>query len=397
MSQQSLRAALASFDRSTVRAFLEKAEAQRTEALRRFPLEGWPEMTLEQYAIGHEKGKDSFCYWMEWGTPNLGSISGGSAAKLIVYKRKTEPGWFFPSGFANEQEAWQAVRAGFIEAFDKARTRDWAGIDQIPVLWPGQALLIKSLYLYFPDEVLPIASRDHLRHFLGLLGETPANDRGLGAASLNQLLLSALGRVAECQRWTTHELERALYTTADPRLGVRLVAVALGVLPGYRPAIASGERGRLWQDCLRDGNIRVGWDEVGDLRQFDSKESFRQAFAEQFGIAYKARQSTVTRQSNALWRLMELKPGDRVAASQGMSEILAVGVVEEPAYEWREDLTEYRNTVKVLWDLSYAKTIRVQPTWGTIPVAEIAAPLREQILRQGPESPPPPQASSRAR
>ena len=392
MSEQPIREALASFDREIVRDHLDKAGEQRIEALSRFPLGAWPEMTLEQYAIGHEKEKDSFCYCMERGTPNLGSIRGGSSAKLIVYKKKTEPGWFFPSGFANEQEAWEAVRAGFVEAFDRASARDWVGIDQISVLWPGQALLIKALYLYFPNEVLPIASRDHLRHFLRMLGAPPADAHDLGAASLNQMLLSTLRATPGVEGWTTHDLERALYTLADPRQAVRLVLVTLGVLPRYlSPAISAEDRARLWEECARDEVIRVGWDEVGDLRQFDSKESFQQAFAERFEAGYKGHQPTITRQSNALWKLMELEPGDWVAASQGMNEILALGAVEAAGYEWREDLSGYRHTVKVRWDASYAKTVPPQRGWGTLPVVDLGGSLRDLILRQGQASPPPPQ------
>ena len=56
-----------------------------------FPTENLKGMTLDQYA--DTKNEDSFCYWIETRTYNLGSIWGGSSYKLGIFKyqqRKTK-------------------------------------------------------------------------------------------------------------------------------------------------------------------------------------------------------------------------------------------------------------------------------------------------------------------
>ena len=51
-----------------------------------------------------------------------------------------------------------------------------------------------------------------------------------------------------------------LYQWADPRESRRIVK------------IAPGEKAMFWDDCLQHGYICVGWEEVGDLNEFESKD-----------------------------------------------------------------------------------------------------------------------------
>src|SRR4051812_185003 len=98
---KTLDEAFASYDKAQDEADVEKSEQQRMEALEQFPKAAWPNMTLERYAVGQHK-KDTFCYVMEWGTSEMGSIRGGSSAKLIIYKYANSDGWYFGSDYTNE-------------------------------------------------------------------------------------------------------------------------------------------------------------------------------------------------------------------------------------------------------------------------------------------------------
>ena len=49
-----------------------------------FPLEKLKDMTLEQYT--NLNREDSFCYWLESKTSELGSIWGGAAYKFGIFK-----------------------------------------------------------------------------------------------------------------------------------------------------------------------------------------------------------------------------------------------------------------------------------------------------------------------
>src|SRR5690349_10526661 len=102
-----IREALRRYKPAEFRDHLEAAKRERAEMLRRFPLERWPTMPLEDYAEGQDRPTNEiYGWWLEFGSSHLGSIRGGTAVKLLIYKKKDGSGWFFDPAYANEQEAW---------------------------------------------------------------------------------------------------------------------------------------------------------------------------------------------------------------------------------------------------------------------------------------------------
>ena len=73
--------AVASYDRATDKEFVAAAELERKEVVERFPLDQWPTMPLERYALGQKESEDTFSRWMEFRTQHLGSMRGGSGAQ----------------------------------------------------------------------------------------------------------------------------------------------------------------------------------------------------------------------------------------------------------------------------------------------------------------------------
>lgn len=373
-----LEAALASYDRASAHEHIALGEHERKEVMERFPIDQWPTMPLERYALGQDSSDDTFCQWMEYRSQHLGSIRGGSARKLIIYKHKDKPGWYFDPEYKDEQEAWVAVRQAFVQAFEKAQAGDWNTIDDFAPLSGGPALRLKTLRVYFPNDVLPISSKQHLRHFLRAMDRPEADDRNLDVVRLNRALLDAVRSRSEFEGWSNAEVERFFYHWADPRDQRRIVK------------IAPGENAKYWDDCLREGYICVGWDQVGDLREFESKESFRARFDKEYGDNYNNHTPTISKKANEVWTLSELEPGDLVVANKGTSQVLAVGTVIEPGYAWKPERPEYRHTVRVEWDPSYAKTIPPQNRWALVTVAPVPAALYDTIVGEKPSKVPPP-------
>ena len=369
---RSLDAAFAARSRPELAEDVKLAEEERSEVLRRFPRDRWPGMTLEEYAIGHDRSEHSFCRWMEFNTLKLGSMRGGNARKLIIYKRRDDPGWFFPRMFDDEQSAWEHLRGDVVRAFDLADAGAWDEIDELETLSWGPALKLKTLHLYFPDGILPVYSSEHLRRYLRLLGRADLAQTG-SPVSLNRELLAVLRERPELEGWSGQELMRLLYRWSDPRGASRV----------YK--IAPGENAKFWEECLAGGYICKGGDRIGDLREFESKEDFKERFSELVGDRYGHRQSKITQKANELWTLMELQPGDLIVANQGLSRILGVGEVIEPGYVHRDDRSTFRHTVTVRWDTSYAKTIPPQRSWQFVTVAKVRDALLETILTRGPE------------
>ncbi|MCB8924029.1 MAG: EVE domain-containing protein [Ardenticatenaceae bacterium] len=375
---QSAARALASYDRQQDASYVQKAQEEREEMRQRFPLEKWPELTLEQYAIGQPDSSETYSYWLEFGTPHVGSMRGGSAVKHLVYKHKNKPGWYYRSQYANEQEAWEDVRSDFVQMFELAQNGRWDEIGELAALSGARTLKLKTLHLYFPDEILPITSTDHIQHFLQRLGVYQNEMKNWEAVRLNRFLLQTMHQLPQLQNWSTKEIERFLYAWADPRQTRRVVK------------IAPGERAKHWDDCLANGYVCVGWDQVGDLREFESEEEFRTRFSETFAETYNQHQSTITKKANEVWTLVELEPGDLVIANRGLSEVLAVGEVVEPGYEWRPERDERKHTVRVKWDTSYAKEIPLPKYWANVTVATVGIELTQRLLTRSGEPKPPP-------
>ena len=371
-SNLTLSEAIVQFDRSPTSSAAVGYRSQLAEILKRFPRDEWPAMSLGDYALGQPGVEDTYCYWLEYKSQLVGSIRGGSARKLIIYKRRDREGWYFPTVFSDEGEAWDRLRSEFVEAFGLAERGDWERIDELETLGLGPAVKLKSLHVYFPDEVLPVCSTAHLRHFLRSLERPSEEVDASSVVALNRFLLAALRGNAALEGWNTEELQRLLYIWRDPRPTKRVLK------------IAPGENAKFWDDCLREGYICVAWDEVGDLSQFESREAFRARFEEAF--PYNGHLPQARRKGNELWALTELEPGDLVVANRGISQVLAVGEVVEPGYRWADERSEYRHTVAVNWDTSYEQRLTPQKSWGTVTVAKVADTLLKKIVRgKGPE------------
>ena len=370
-STHSIEEAFAAWDRDAAQAAVAESEALRAEFVERFPLAAWPEMTIEQYALGQAVG-ESFGWWMEYGTVKVGSMKGGSATKHLIWWSKASGDWKFPKQYGTVEEAWEAVRAGFVEALALAGEDRFEEADDIKALTGAAALRTKTLYMYFPDALLPISSKAHLDHFLHALGD-PANN--WSSVRANRHLLEVLHARPELADLSTRELAELLYDWIDPGHQTQVVKIAPGELAKY------------WPDCEAGGYICVGWDEVGDLREFQSKEEFRDAFRKYY--PYNGNEAQVSRKANELWTLMTLEAGDRIIANRGTAEVLALGTVTDGGYEWRPDRPEYRHTLAIDWDPSVAR--RLDPpvkAWATTTVAKVGPELYKRIV-DGPPPPPP--------
>ena len=192
--EQRLDAFLASFQPTpAVLAARQKADEQREEFLRRFPLDSIPNLTLEQYCIG--KGdRENFCWWVERGTKLYNSyFPGSSAAYGLWYSAK--PGknqkWYGNDGpgygktsqiqaylkehaDATEADALREVILKPLHAFLVSRGRDKT--PAIRHLMIGNGFILKLLNLYFPEDYIVINSGKWITRILSEIGEGASID-----------------------------------------------------------------------------------------------------------------------------------------------------------------------------------------------------------------------------
>ena len=105
-----------------------------------------------------------------------------------------------------------------------------------------------------------------------------------------------------------------------------------------------GENARKWGECTGQGIMCLGWDQLGDLRDYESREAMRDQMRQEYGF-----EGSYMHQSLATWEFAnDMQVGDIVFAKQGRTTIVGRGVVESDYY-YDEDKGEYKNIRKVRW------------------------------------------------
>ena len=107
--------------------------------------------------------------------------------------------------------------------------------------------------------------------------------------------------------------------------------------------LASGEGGRLWPEFGKEGIAAIGWDSLGDLAQYASRDDIAKAISEEWGNPNPRNDSL------ALWEFARvMEPGDIILVRKGGRQLVAHGVVTG-SYTYDEDRAEYVHTRTVDW------------------------------------------------
>ncbi len=150
--------------------------------------------------------------------------------------------------------------------------------------------------------------------------------------------------------------------------------------------IAPGKRAKYWEDCLENAHMCVGWDKVGDLRNFSSEDELRAAVnRDQY---HGQAPGTASNTAWQLWTLRNLRPGDKVIANKGNSTVLRVGTVTgrngRKPYRWNTR-HPYHHIVSVDWGASCEpQKIPPQKEWNNNTVAEVSPALFKLITGKRP-------------
>ena len=143
-----------------------------------FPLESLPELTLDQYCLGHGCQPENFSWWLERGLQNaIGRYSPGTSRGHLIYKKRDG---FYIHRFLKDlgpEGAMDVVRKTIYaiascQSLEEAKVfknstalAQRAGIPKDQLVG-GKARRLRIVTMYHPDWMLPINSIDHLKHFL---------------------------------------------------------------------------------------------------------------------------------------------------------------------------------------------------------------------------------------
>ena len=105
-----------------------------------------------------------------------------------------------------------------------------------------------------------------------------------------------------------------------------------------------GQNARKWNECVEKGIMCLGSEELGDLREYESREAMRDQMKQEFGP-----EGSYMNDSLATWEFVnEIQVGDIVFAKRGRTHIVGRGIVESD-YEYDDKREEYNHVRKVRW------------------------------------------------
>ena len=303
-------------------------------------LEGEPLLTLM-----HDSGnRDSLVYWLEFkddeefGTRNFGSISGGSALKFRLFRRKETGLWQAGIERGNQpktigtDEAIAIARSHrdqllkgveLLEAFpDDASDEEYAGLqDQMDELAPDVSSLAwghKYFSLLFPKKLDDYHSPNYQRFHLVKLLQLPPDSDG--------------DRDREGRYVCAGRFQAA---AKEVGLSINHFTATLNALYGrrhkyWRVGTTSGDTGKSFWPLMRETNvIAIGWNKLGNLTSLageDSKEisaGLKSLLSEKHPNDARAIGLSASQIGQFL---TGIKDGDVVVAAEGMN-VLGIGRV----------------------------------------------------------------------
>lgn len=105
-----------------------------------------------------------------------------------------------------------------------------------------------------------------------------------------------------------------------------------------------GEKASKWPLCTSEGLMCIGWDDLGNLANYSSRDEMQKAIKDSYSSEGSAKNDSL-----AVWQFAkEMKPGDIVFAKRGMSKIIGRGIVESD-YMFNDNLPDFKHIRKVKW------------------------------------------------
>jgi MoxR-like ATPase len=107
---------------------------------------------------------------------------------------------------------------------------------------------------------------------------------------------------------------------------------------------APGKGSRLWEEFYAKGIMGIGWEELGDLMQYHSKEEMKSKMKEIYGQEFSYKNA-----GHATWQFAnEVKIGDVIIVKKGSKKIIGRGIVSSD-YFFDDSRDEYNHIHKVNW------------------------------------------------
>jgi len=304
--------------------------------------------------IHNVSNKDSLAYWLEFKNDDeftsifFGSVTGGSALKYGIYKRKETGAWMtgssrdqheiseeeaatYASGIRGQlTKAAEALKQLPEDASDDAYDGLQSRMEEIAPLIVHSAWGHKYLFLLYPNKLEDYHVRHYQRFYLMKLLLLPPERQG-------------------------RYVQAGKYVRMAKELDIPMpnLTTILGKIYGrphdyWRIGTKLGGKESIWDLMKEEGCIAVGWSEVPDLREFSYNREDKEAIKKIVAEKYPSSPQSVGRSAHQLFAFATtIQEGDYVIPSDG-EKVLGVGQVIGDYYFVAANKAPHRRPVKWL-------------------------------------------------
>lgn len=303
-----------------------------------FPKERLVKMTLTQYT--NLERQNSFCYWVESKTYDLGSIWGGSSYKFGIYEYRNKPNkndsrivsndkyaWYNKYDKQTADEAFAIVRSTIFKIAEHAGKGELEAIEKIDEL--GDAYKWKIAFLYSDETLIPVYKRDMLVKLASYFGMSVTNKTKI--SDLQRFLIEQKG-------------EKDLFEFYEELLNI-VNELDSSNMEHKIWLYAPGENASKWDVCLSQNIMCIGWDDMGNLLEYSSKKEMATKLQDIYGKPG----SSFKNDSLALWEFAyEMQVGDIVIVKKGQNQIIGRGIVKSD-YTFDDSFSDFKHVRKMQW------------------------------------------------
>lgn len=304
-----------------------------------YPLEKFGDISLNEYAIG-TNNKKSLCYKLEFGKYKYcgPGIGGATAYKYGIYFSKDKNAFVNKKDgiLDNVEEKWRGLKNDIIKVlFSIKNAQEADDIDDNYESLKGMSMvIIKIACCYFPDKMISIAGRKQLKSVLDFFNIN-YNDE-MSSTKLAFVILKEIKRmIPELESEHSWLISNILWD-----FYIMHIEKDNSKNEKRTWIFAPGENASKWEEFYNEGIIAIGWDSLGDLKQYENKKEIKENLT-----------GTGSRRNDvcANWDFANvMQIGDNIFAKKGVNKILGRAIVESD-YIYDDSREEYKSYRKVKW------------------------------------------------
>ncbi len=188
-----------------------KLEKKRIEFVQKYSLNKIYDMKLDEYVSGLKKdGRENyktFCYDIETGLLELGSMKGSSALKFGIYYSTDKKTYITTKKIESDNDlVFKNVKSEIYKLITSGATNDFNKINNTKL---SPMFKYKILATYYPEKYICICSEPDVTDFLKIIG-IKYNEKDT-MIEKQQLLLNWKNQINELKNWSNYLLMRFLY------------------------------------------------------------------------------------------------------------------------------------------------------------------------------------------